>query len=87
MKRKEKKGELTVMELLIDELKIPFPDLELGRLFFSKQNIWLEEQHGFLPSNTHFTDSGRRTRCRFLSPLHRAAQALFQRRCPRQYRP
>jgi len=46
------------MEPLINELRIPFPEVELGRIFFSKQNIWLEEQHGFLPSDTHFAEGG-----------------------------
>lgn len=42
----------------VNELYIEFPNAELGRLFFLKQCIRLEEQYGFTPENTHFAEGG-----------------------------
>ena len=35
-----------------------FPNVEVARIFFMKQNIKLEEQYGFIPENTHFAEGG-----------------------------
>lgn len=45
-------------EHLKNEIRIHFPNAELGRIFFGKQNIMLEEQYGFTPENTRFAEGG-----------------------------
>ena len=35
-----------------------FPNAEIGRIFFTKQNILLEERYGFTPQNTRFAEAG-----------------------------
>jgi len=39
-------------------LKEYLPNIEIGRFFFAKASIHLEEEHGFLPENTHFSVAG-----------------------------
>jgi len=46
------------LEILKKEIMIYFPNVEIGRIFFMKQSIFLEEQHGFIPENTHFAEGG-----------------------------
>ena len=46
------------LETLKKEIMIHFPNVEIGRTFFMKQSILLEEQHGFIPANTHFAEGG-----------------------------
>jgi hypothetical protein len=46
------------LEHLRNEIRIHFPHAELGRTFFAKQNIYLEEQYGFTPENTRFAEGG-----------------------------
>ena len=46
------------IETLKKEIMIHFPNVEIGRTFFMKQSILLEEQHGFIPANTHFAEGG-----------------------------
>lgn len=41
-----------------DKIKLVFPNAEKGRLFFTKQSILLEENFGFTPENTHFSEGG-----------------------------
>ena len=45
-------------EDLIKKIRVHFPNAELGRIFFAKQNIMLEEQYGFTPGNTRFAEGG-----------------------------
>ena len=45
-------------EHLRNEIRIHFPNAEIGRTFFAKQNIYLEEQYGFTPENTRFAEGG-----------------------------
>jgi len=40
------------------EIKIHFPNAEIGRTFFTKQNIYLEEKFAFTPGNTRFAEGG-----------------------------
>ncbi len=47
-----------LLESLKKELMTTFPNVEVARIFFMKQNIKLEEQHGFIPENTHFAEGG-----------------------------
>ena len=47
-----------LLEILKKELITTFPDAEVGRIFFMKQNIKLEEQYGFTPENTRFAEGG-----------------------------
>ncbi len=46
----------------IDELKkeirTVFPSAEIGRIFFARHNILLEERYGFTPENTRFAEGG-----------------------------
>ena len=42
----------------LNKIKIHFPDAEMGRTFFAKQNIHLEEKYGFTPRNTRFAEGG-----------------------------
>ena len=45
-----------------DELKkeigAVFPGAEIGRIYFARLNITLEEQYGFTPANTRFAEGG-----------------------------
>ena len=45
-------------EHLRNEIRIHFPNAEIGRIFFAKQGIHLEEQYGFNPENTRFAEGG-----------------------------
>lgn len=45
-------------EQLKKEIETAFPNPELGRIFFAKQNILLEERYGFTPENTRFAEGG-----------------------------
>jgi len=40
------------------EITATFPNAEVTRIFFMKQNIRLEEEYGFIPENTHFAEGG-----------------------------
>ena len=40
------------------EIEPAFPNPEIGRIFFAKQNIQLEERYGFTPENTRFAEGG-----------------------------
>ena len=46
------------VEDLINEIKIHFPTVEMGRTYFTKQNIYLEEKYAFTPENTRFAEGG-----------------------------
>jgi len=46
------------VEYLKKEIQTSFPNAEIGRIFFAKQNILLEEQYGFTPENTRFAEGG-----------------------------
>jgi limiting CO2-inducible B/C-like protein len=46
------------IETLKKEITRSFPNAEVARIFFAKQNIFLEEQHGFTPENTRFAEGG-----------------------------
>ncbi|MBN2124126.1 MAG: hypothetical protein JW821_07520 [Deltaproteobacteria bacterium] len=35
-----------------------FPDAEIARVFFARQNILLEQRYGFTPENTRFAEGG-----------------------------
>jgi hypothetical protein len=45
-------------EYLTKEIQTSFPDAQNARLFFTKQNVLLEEQYGFTPENTLFAEGG-----------------------------
>lgn len=38
------------------EIRAVFPSAEMGRIFFARQNIVLEQQYGFAPENTRFAE-------------------------------
>ncbi len=40
------------------EIQSTFSNAEIGRIFFAKKNILLEEQYGFTPQNTRFAEGG-----------------------------
>lgn len=40
----------------VKDIQVAFPNAEIGRIFFAKQNILLEEQYGFTPGNTRFAE-------------------------------
>ncbi len=40
------------------EIHAVFPDAQPARLFLTKQNLELEESHGFTPENTRFAEGG-----------------------------
>ena len=40
------------------EILAVFPDAQPARLFLTKQNLELEESHGFTPENTRFAEGG-----------------------------
>ncbi len=40
------------------EIRSAFPQVEVARLFFAKNNTLLEEQYGFTPQNTRFAEGG-----------------------------
>lgn len=42
----------------IDNIRSVFKNADVFRVFLSKQNIYLEEKHGFTPENTHFSEGG-----------------------------
>ena len=42
----------------LKEIRSVFPNAEVARLFFAKQNTLLEEQYGFTPQNTRFAEGG-----------------------------
>ena len=42
----------------INHIRSVFKNAEVFRVFLSKQNIFLEEKHGFTPENTHFSEGG-----------------------------
>ncbi len=46
------------LEHLKKEIETAFPNPEIGRIFFAKQNILLEERYGFTPENTRFAEGG-----------------------------
>ena len=41
-----------------NKVRTVFPDAEIGRVYFAKQNILLEQQYGFTPDNTRFAEGG-----------------------------
>ena len=43
---------------LKQEICAVFPNAEIGRVYFSRQNILLEEKYGFTPANTRFAEGG-----------------------------
>jgi hypothetical protein len=43
---------------LLAEIQKVFAASEPGRLFFARQNLMLEEKHGFTPDNTRFAEGG-----------------------------
>ncbi len=45
-------------ERLKKEVRTHFPNAEFGRVYFSRQNILLEEKYGFTPQNTRFAEGG-----------------------------
>lgn len=45
-------------EQIKEEICAVFPEAEVGRLFYLKQNIMLEEKYGFTPDNTRFAEGG-----------------------------
>ena len=45
-------------ESLKNEVRTHFPNAEVGRVYFSRQNILLEEKYGFTPQNTRFAEGG-----------------------------
>lgn len=45
-------------DALKNEVRLRFPNAEVGRVFFSRQNILLEETYGFTPENTRFAEGG-----------------------------
>ena len=40
------------------EIQSTFSNADIGRIFFAKKNILLEEQYGFTPQNTRFAEGG-----------------------------
>jgi hypothetical protein len=40
------------------EIRNFFPKAEIGRIFYSRLNILLEEEYGFIPENTRFAEGG-----------------------------
>jgi hypothetical protein len=46
------------IEDLKNEINIHFPNSEMGRTFYAKQNIFLEEKYAFTPENTRFAEGG-----------------------------
>ena len=46
------------LKTLKKEIRVTFPNAEIGRIFFAKQNILLEEKYGFTPQNTRFAEGG-----------------------------
>ena len=47
-----------VLEKLKNEIREFFPSVEMGRIFFMKESVGLEEQYGFIPENTRFAEGG-----------------------------
>ncbi len=45
-------------DILKEEINKTFPNAEIGRIFFAKQSILLEEKYGFTPENTRFAEGG-----------------------------
>jgi hypothetical protein len=43
---------------LVKDIQVAFPNAEIGRIFYAKHNILLEEQYGFTPGNTRFAEGG-----------------------------
>lgn len=43
---------------LNNKIRDEFPESEPGRLFFARQNLFLEERYGFTPENTRFAEGG-----------------------------
>ena len=43
---------------LRNEIRTHFPNAEIARIFFAKQNIYLEKEYGFTPGNTRFAEGG-----------------------------
>lgn len=46
------------IQALTQEIRKAFPNAEVARIYFAKQNIFLEEQYGFTPENTRFAEGG-----------------------------
>ena len=56
---------------LIKQIRAVFPNAEIGRIYFARQNMVLEEQYGFSPENTRFAEGGcsdeiNEPECRFM---------------------
>ena len=47
-----------IIEEVKNEVRNSFPNAEIGRIYFARQNIALEEQYGFTPENTRFAEGG-----------------------------
>ena len=45
-------------EDLKNEIRAVFPSAEVGRIYFARQNIELEQHYGFTPENTRFAEGG-----------------------------
>ena len=45
-------------EKLKNEVRAVYPKAEIGRIYFARLNITLEEQYGFTPENTRFAEGG-----------------------------
>ncbi|KPJ75595.1 MAG: hypothetical protein AMJ54_14505 [Deltaproteobacteria bacterium SG8_13] len=58
-------------DALKTDIRTVFPNAEIGRVYFARQNIFLEEQYGFTPENTRFAEGGccdeiNEPECRFM---------------------
>lgn len=45
-------------EVVRKQVQEVFPNAEIGRVYFARQNIVLEERYGFTPDNTRFAEGG-----------------------------